>query len=141
MYPAEPGVAPFHAEIPLGCPSWSGAALDRASPGCSRASGTLSLRPRLGKAGRRDQGGMHACALAHCHAPRTEVGFHGLKDLLAQPVLLQQVAKGQDRGLIDAISDQFNAGKAAPGGNLDHGLLCYGLAERLSLLQQVDPQH
>lgn len=42
------------------------------------------------------------------------MGFDGLKDLLAQIMLLQQVAEGQDRGLIrDAITNQLDAGKAA----------------------------
>ena len=41
------------------------------------------------------------------------MGFDGLKDLLAQLVLLQQVAEGEDRGLIgDPIADQLDAGKA-----------------------------
>jgi len=50
------------------------------------------------------------------------MGFNGLKDLLAQVVLLQQVAEGQDRGLIgDSIADQLDAGKATHGGHLDPG--------------------
>jgi len=43
-----------------------------------------------------------------------EVGFDGLKDLLAQFMLLQRVAEGQDRGFNrDAITDQLDAGNAA----------------------------
>ena len=96
----------------------------------------------LGGAGRRDQGGIHDRALAHRHAPSAEVGFDRLKDLLAQIVLLQQVAEGQDRGLIrDPVADQLDAGKAAHGGHLDQGLFHGWVAERIPLLQQVDPQH
>jgi hypothetical protein len=42
---------------------------------------------------RSDQGGIHDRTLAHRHAPRIEVGFHGLKDLLTQPLLFQQGKK------------------------------------------------
>ena len=53
-------------------------------------------------------------ALPHRHPTYAEMGFDGLKDLLAQIMLLQQVAEGQDRGLIrDAITNQLDAGKAA----------------------------
>jgi len=60
------------------------------------------------------------------------VGFDGLidevfcaaVDLLTKLVLLQQVAKGQDRCLIrDPVADQLDAGKATHGGHLDQGLL------------------
>jgi hypothetical protein len=95
----------------------------------------------LAGAGRRDQGGIDDRALAHRHAFLTEMGFDGVKDLLAQPVLLQQVAEGQDRGLIgDPIADQLDAGKAAHGGHLDQGLFHGRIAEGIPLLQQVDPQ-
>ena len=96
----------------------------------------------FGGAGRSDQGGIDDRALTHRHAPCAEVSFNGLKDLLAQLVLLQQVAEGQDRGLIrDPVTDQLNAGKAAHGGHLDQGLFHRGVAERVPLLQEVDPQH
>jgi len=71
-----------------------------------------------------------------------EVGFDRLENLLAQLVLLQQVADGQDRGLIrDPITDQLDPGKAAHGGRLNQGLFHGRDAERIPLLQQVDPQH
>ena len=96
----------------------------------------------LGGAGRRDQGGLHNLALTHRHAPSADVGFNGLKNLLAQLVLLQQVAEGQDRRLIrDPVADQIDAGKAAHGGHLDQGLFHRRVAERISLLQEVNPQH
>jgi hypothetical protein len=42
------------------------------------------------------------------------VGLDGLKNLLTHPMLLQQVAEGEDRGLIrDLVNDQLDAGKAA----------------------------
>ena len=64
------------------------------------------------------------------------------KDLFAKLVLLQQVAEGQDRGLIrDPITDQLDAGKAAHGGHLDQGLFHGWVAERIPMLQQVDAQH
>jgi hypothetical protein len=37
----------------------------------------------FGGAGRRDQGGLDDRALSHRHAPCAEVGFDGLKDLIA----------------------------------------------------------
>jgi len=54
----------------------------------------------LGRAGSGNQGGIHDGALPHCHPTFTEVGVDGFKDLLAQIVLLQQMAEGQDRSLI-----------------------------------------
>jgi len=51
------------------------------------------------------------------------MGFDGFKDLLAQIVFLKQMAEGQDRGHIwDAITDQFDTGKAAHGRHLNLGL-------------------
>jgi hypothetical protein len=47
----------------------------------------------------RDQGGINDRALPHLHAPRPDVGFDDLKNLLTQPVLLQQVTEAQDHGL------------------------------------------
>ena len=48
----------------------------------------------------------------------------------------------QNRSLIgDRVTDQFDAGKAAHGGNLDQGLSHLWIAERIPLLLQVDPQH
>ena len=79
----------------------------------------------LAGAGRRDQAGIDDRALAHPHPAWVQVGFDGLKDLLTQLVLLQQVAAtwpwasvaeplGQDRGRIrDPLADQLDAGKAA----------------------------
>jgi hypothetical protein len=96
----------------------------------------------LGRAGRSDQGGIHDRALAHRHAPSAEVGFDRLKNLLAQIVLLQQVAEGQDRGLSrDPVADQLDAGKATHGEHLDQGLFHRRIAERIPLLQQMDAQH
>jgi hypothetical protein len=58
------------------------------------------------------------------------MGFDRLKDLLAQIVLLKQVAEGQDRRLIrDPVADQLDAGKAAHGGHLDQGLFHGRVAE------------
>ena len=104
----------------------------------------------LGGAGCRDQGGIDDGALAHRHAPCAEVGFDRLidevfcaaVDLLAQIVLLKQVAEGQDRRLIrDPVTDQIDAGKPAHGRHLDQDLFHGRIAERIPLLQQVDPQH
>jgi len=52
----------------------------------------------LGGAGCGDQGGIDDRALPHRHAPFAEVVFDRLKDLLAEVVLLQQMAEGQNRG-------------------------------------------
>ncbi len=95
-----------------------------------------------GGTGRGDQDGVHERALTHRHTPRTLVGFDGLKDLLAQLVLLQQVAESEDRGLIrDPIADQLDAGKAPHRGYLDHVLFHDWITERVPLLQQVNAQH
>jgi hypothetical protein len=52
------------------------------------------------------------------------------------------MAEGQDRGLIrDPITDQLDAGKAAHRGHLDQGVFHGRIAERIPLLQKVDPQH
>jgi hypothetical protein len=56
--------------------------------------------------------------------------FDGLKNLLTQPVLLQQVAKGQDHRLIwDLITGQLDADKAAHGGHLDQDFFHRRVAE------------
>ena len=67
---------------------------------CSFASGALGLCPRRGGTGSGDQSGIDNRALLHGHAVGLEMGFDHLKNLLAEIVLLQQMAKGQDRGLI-----------------------------------------
>jgi len=45
--------------------------------------------------------------------PRTVMGFDSLNDLLSQPVLLQQMTEGQDRGLIRHPIAHLDAGSAA----------------------------
>ena len=89
-----------------------------------------------------NQGGINDRDLAHRHAPRTEVGIDGLKDLLTKVMHLQQVPEGQDRGLIgDPIADQLDAGKGAHVGHLDQGLLHGWVAQRIPLLHKMNPQH
>jgi hypothetical protein len=96
----------------------------------------------FGGAGRRDQGGLHEHALPHRHAPCAEVCFDGLKNLLAKLVFLQQVSEAQDRGLIgDPVADQLDAGKAAERGHLNQSLFHGRVAERIPLLQEMNPQH
>lgn len=52
------------------------------------------------------------------------------------------MAKGEDRGLIrDPVADQLDAGKAAHSGHLNKGLFHRRLAQRIPLLEQVNPQH
>ena len=81
------------------------------------------------------QSGINNRAQVHRHALCTEVCFDGLKDLLAQIVLLQQMPEGQDRGLIrNPIADQIDAGKPAHGWHLDQGLFHRWIAERIPLL-------
>ena len=66
---------------------------------------------------------LNSVALPHRHDPLTEVGLDSFKNLLAQAMLLQQMAEGQDRRFIrNPVADQLNAGKAAHGGHLDQGL-------------------
>ena len=48
------------------------------------------------------------------------MGFDGLNDLVAQLMLLQKVAQGQDGRLIrDPVTDQLDTGKVAHGRDLD----------------------
>lgn len=69
------------------------------------------------------------------------MGFDGLTNLLAQSVPLQQMAKGEDRGLIgNPNADQLDAGKEPHRGNLNQGLLHGRVAQRIPLLQKVDLQ-
>ncbi len=67
------------------------------------------------------ESGVHDRALAHRHATLTEVvRDDGLKNLLTQPMLLLQVAEGEDLGLFrDPVTDQLDACKAAYGGHLN----------------------
>ena len=56
-------------------------------------------------------------------------------------MLIKQVARGQDRGLIRyAIADQLDAGQAGYRRPLDQGLFHRRITERIQLLQQLDPQ-
>ncbi len=88
----------------------------------------------FGEARCSDQGGVHDHALVHRHAFLTEVGFKGFKNLLTELVLSQQVAEGEDRGLIrDPIADQLDAGKPAHRGHLDQGLSHGRIAEGMLL--------
>jgi hypothetical protein len=51
-------------------------------------------------------------------------------------VLPQQVAQGEDRGLIRApVTDQLDSGKPAHDGKLNYGLLRRGVAELLAARQ------
>ena len=84
----------------------------------------------LGGTGRCDEGCIDVCALPLRHAPRTEVGLDGFKNLLPQAMLLQQMAKGQDRRFIrNPIADQIDTGKETHDGYLDQGLLHRRIAE------------
>ena len=96
----------------------------------------------FGGAEHRDQGGIDDRALPHHQAPCADEGVDGLKDLAAQLVLLEEVADGQNRSLIrDQVTDQIDAGKTSHGGHLNQGLLHRRVAERVPLLQEMDPQH
>ena len=96
----------------------------------------------LGGAGCRDQGGIDDRVLLHAHAVCLEVGFHRLKDLIAQIVLLQEVPERQDRCLIrDPVTDQVDAGKAAHRRHLDQRILLRWIAQVVPLLHQMNPLH
>lgn len=70
------------------------------------------------------------------------MAFDGLKDLIAQLVLFQQMVESQGRRLIrDSVIDLVDAGKAAHGGHLDQGLFLGWVAEKLPLLQDMNPWH
>ncbi len=123
-----------------GSPSWSGASPDLSPSSRSSASGTLGLCPRKGGAGCSDQGGINDRALLHGHAVGFEVPFHRLKDLLAEIVLLQQVAEAEDRGFIrDPVSDQVDACKSPHRRHLNQRILHCRVAEVVPLQDQMDP--
>jgi hypothetical protein len=66
----------------------------------------------------------------------------GLKDLIAQIVLLQQVPKRQNRALIrDPIADHVDSSEMAHRRHLDQRMLHRWIAEVVPLLKQVDAQH
>lgn len=68
----------------------------------------------LGGAGCRDQGGINDGALLDGHAVGLEVGFHHLKNLLAEIVLLLEVPESLNRGLVrNPVADHGDDGKAA----------------------------
>ena len=65
-----------------------------------------------------NQGGINDRSLLHRHALGLEMGLHGVKNPLAQFVLLQQVAKRQDRRLIrDPLADPVGSTTAASDGS------------------------
>ena len=68
--------------------------------------------------------------------------FDGLKDLLAQLMLIKQMAEGQDRGLNwDSIADQIDTGKVAHAWYLNKGLIHACITEQELLIQQVNAEH
>ena len=70
------------------------------------------------------------------------MGFHDLKDLLAEIVLLQQMPERQNRGLIrDPIADHVDPYESAHRWHLDQSILHRWIAEVIPLLEQVDAQH
>ena len=70
------------------------------------------------------------------------MGFDHLKNLLAEIVLLQQMAEGQDRGLIrDPIADHVDPSESAHRRHLDQRILHRWIAEVVPLLEQMDAQH
>ena len=83
-----------------------------------------------------DQSGIDNRALLQGHAVGLEMGFDHLKNLLAEIVLLQQMAEGQDRGLIrDPTADHVDPSETAHRGNLDQRILHRWIAEVVPLLQ------
>ena len=90
----------------------------------------------LGGTGSGDQSGIDNRALLHGHAVGLEMGFDHLKNLLAEIVLLQQMAEGQDRGLIrDPIADHVDPSESAHRRHLDQRILHRWIAEVVPLLQ------
>ena len=64
------------------------------------------------------------------------------KDLLGEPVLLQQMPKAQDRRLVgDIVTLQLDAGKAAHRLDLVQRVLHRRVRQRVPLLHEVDAQH
>ncbi len=96
----------------------------------------------LGRTGRGDQGRIDDRDLAHRHYSGTEVGFVGLKDLLAEFMLHQQVPEGDNRCLIgDPVAHQLDAGKAPHRGNFNQGLRHGWVTAGISLVQQENAPH
>ena len=66
----------------------------------------------------------------------------GVKKLLTEPVLLEQMAKVRKRCLVGyPVTDLFDAGKAAHGGHLNQSHFHGRIAEGIPLLQKVDAHH
>lgn len=96
----------------------------------------------VGRAGRRDQGGIKDRALSHRRASLAEMGFDGVKDRLTQLVVLQQVKEGQDRRFIrNPVADQVDPYEQPQGWYLDQCLLHGWITERVPMLQQGDSKH
>ena len=69
-----------------------------------------------------------------------QMRVHMRKERLGQPVPLQQVAEVEDGDLIeDAIIAQLDPGKAAHRLAVIQRLLSLGIAQRVPVLQEVDP--
>ena len=78
----------------------------------------------LGGAGGIDDRGIKDRAFSQHHSPLAQHLVHTLEDLLRDPVLFQQMAKVEDRGLIrDPPFHRLDSGEAAEAGRIDQHLL------------------
>lgn len=99
---------------------------------------------------RGNQGGIDDDALLHGHATGLEMGLHRLLnavfckavDFHVKFVILQQVAEGQNRGLIrDTLADHVDPRETSHGRYLNQGVLHRWITQEVPVLQQVDPEH
>ena len=96
----------------------------------------------LGRGRCGNDGGIDDGAGGDFDAALTQVGVNLAKQLIAQTVLLQQVAELQDGGLVRCpIAPKINADKAAHGERVVERFLSGGVGEAEPLLQQVHSEH
>lgn len=96
----------------------------------------------LGRAGRRDQRGIHHGAGLEHQAALDELGVDGGQNLLAQTVLFEQVSKAQDGALVRQTGDaRIQVGKLALQRDIVQGFFHgrFGMPEEL--LKQMNAQH
>lgn len=96
----------------------------------------------LGRAGGRDQRGIHHGAGLEHQTAFNEFGVDGGQDLLAQPVFFDQMPNAQDRDLIGQLHDpRIQVRKLLVQRDVVKGLFHGRIGVIKKLLQQMDAQH
>ena len=104
--------------------------------------GVATVALVLGRTGRADDGGVHDGPRLQQQLLLLQQLTHLGKDLLGQLVLLEQVAKVQNRRLVgNRVFGQFDAGKAPHRLNVVERILGLRIGEVEPLLHAVDAQH